>query len=122
LLKSGLAPVKLHQYGFIIDDKFIVAAQKNRWCVRGRMVWYWYRSEQDLAERILRERRGEKWQPPRGKEHKLNHSSVTGGEWLEVLTQHAAEYEKIMAGEAADHELNAKVDERPSYFWQWWLS
>jgi hypothetical protein len=61
LLKSGLAPVRLHQYGFIIDDKFIVAAQKKRWCIKGRMVWYWYKSEQDLAERILLERRGQKW-------------------------------------------------------------
>jgi hypothetical protein len=77
LLKSGLAPVRLHQHGFIIDDKFIIAAQKNRWCIKSRMTWYWYKTEQDLAERILPERHGQKYR--------------TDQQWLDDLTRRAVE-------------------------------
>lgn len=41
--------------GFIINDKFIVGALKNRWRVKGRGRWYWFKDIPDFVENYVRE-------------------------------------------------------------------
>ena len=57
-LKRFLAlGVTVRQYshsGFLVEGKFVVGFQKNRWRVKGQEKWYWYKNEEDLVNRYIR--------------------------------------------------------------------
>ena len=57
-LKKFLAlGVTVRQYshsGFLVEGKFVVGFQKNRWRVKGQEKWYWYKDEEDLVNRYIR--------------------------------------------------------------------
>jgi|TARA_R110000764_G_scaffold47554_2_gene106067 hypothetical protein len=38
--------------GFILEDKFIIGAQKHRWRVKGKAKWYWYQNLKQLCEKV----------------------------------------------------------------------
>lgn len=52
LLEAGADRVEAHQYGYLLKGRYIVAAQKNRWCVVGKMKWYWFGSIADLVAKL----------------------------------------------------------------------
>jgi hypothetical protein len=41
LLKLGLKVKDCH-HGLLVNDKFILAVKRNKWCVKGKYKWYYY--------------------------------------------------------------------------------
>ena len=52
LLEQGVR-VKELSNGFLVNGKYIVAAQKNRWRVKGKGQWYWFKSIPDFVEKYV---------------------------------------------------------------------
>jgi hypothetical protein len=50
-LKVNIEP---HASGFLIEHKFVVAFQKNKWRVKGKNKWYWYKNEKELVDKYIR--------------------------------------------------------------------
>ena len=47
--------VEVHSHhGFLVEGKFVVAFQRNRWRVEGKNKWYWYKDVEDLVNRYIR--------------------------------------------------------------------
>lgn len=41
LLEEGWE-IREHAHGYLVNNKFIVAAQQNKWRVNGKNKWYWH--------------------------------------------------------------------------------
>jgi hypothetical protein len=39
--------------GFIVNDKFFIAAQKRRWRRVGKWTWYWFKSIPDFVDKYV---------------------------------------------------------------------
>ena len=42
LLEQG-CHVDQDEHGLLVNQKFVVAVSKNKWCVKGKYVWYYYK-------------------------------------------------------------------------------
>lgn len=49
LMKMGF-DVKPHTHGYLVNDKYMVAAIQKKWRVVGRATWYWFKDIKDLSK------------------------------------------------------------------------
>jgi hypothetical protein len=52
LLEQG-CHVDQDEHGLLVNRKFIVAISKNKWCVKGKYVWYRYKDIPTLVEKYI---------------------------------------------------------------------
>lgn len=52
LLKHGCR-VDRNIHGLLVNGKFIVAIAKNKWCVKGKGVWYYYKDIPSLVNKYI---------------------------------------------------------------------
>ena len=52
LLQRG-CQVDQDHHGLLVNQKFIVAVSKNKWCVKGKYVWYRYKDVQTFVEKYV---------------------------------------------------------------------
>jgi hypothetical protein len=55
-LEAGAKSVDRSQQGAIIDCKYLVAWQKNKWRVLNRHNWYYYKNPKHLYENYFKEK------------------------------------------------------------------
>lgn len=52
LIKHG-CHVEQDAHGLLVNKKFIVAVSKQKWCVKGKYVWYWYKDIPTLVAQYI---------------------------------------------------------------------
>jgi hypothetical protein len=52
LLEHG-CQVDQDHHGLLVNQKFIVAVSKNKWCVKGKYVWYRYKDVQTFVSKYI---------------------------------------------------------------------
>lgn len=53
LLEQG-CQVDQDEHGLLVNRKFIVAISKNKWCVKGKYVWYYYKDIPTFVKKYVR--------------------------------------------------------------------
>ena len=53
LLEQG-CHVDQDEHGLLVNRKFIVAISKNKWCVKGKYVWYYYKDIPTFVKKYVR--------------------------------------------------------------------
>ena len=53
LLEQG-CHVDQDEHGLLVNRKFIVAISKNKWCVKGKYVWYHYKDIPTFVSKYVR--------------------------------------------------------------------
>ena len=54
LLQLGVKVEETHN-GFLVNDKFVIGRYRNRWRVKGRGQWYWFKSIPDFVKKYVNE-------------------------------------------------------------------
>ena len=55
LLKLGCR-VDQDIHGLLVNRKFIVAIEKNKWCVKGKFKWYYYKDIPTLVSKYIKKK------------------------------------------------------------------
>lgn len=45
-------------HGFLVDNKFIIAAHKKKWRIKGKGKWYYHGKLEDFVEKYIRKSLG----------------------------------------------------------------
>ena len=53
LLKTGVTVEEVSS-GFLVNNKFVIAANKNRWRIKGKAVWYYFKNIDDFIKRYVK--------------------------------------------------------------------
>lgn len=53
LLKQGCKVDDIH-YGLLVNQRFIVAIEKNKWCIDGKYKWYYYKDIPSFVSKYVR--------------------------------------------------------------------
>ena len=53
LLEQG-CQVDQDEHGLLVNRKFIVAVSKNKWCVKGKYVWYYYKDIPTFVKKYVK--------------------------------------------------------------------
>ena len=65
LLEQGCR-VDQDQHGLLVNHKFIVAITKNKWRVKGKNVWYYYKDVPTLVKKYIRREHDREYVATRG--------------------------------------------------------
>jgi hypothetical protein len=53
LLQAGITDYTKESYGFLIANKWVIAVQKNKWRIKGKAKWYYFKNIEEFKNRYL---------------------------------------------------------------------